>query len=112
MILTLEQIREITFGALSVEEDGGAFVFKRITVAYGTNDWSGTSYAQITTEVPAYFSKLRELYPRAKIVYISPIWRGDTDRVTAAGDFDAHRDRVSEIVNLCSHLTSDLQFLR
>ena len=44
-----------------------------VTVAFGTNDWSsgGIDYS-ISEE---YFKRVAELYPRAKKIYISPIWR-------------------------------------
>lgn len=44
-----------------------------IIVAYGTNDW--TSGGLTFGGAAEYFSKLDELYPRAKKIYISPIWR-------------------------------------
>lgn len=56
-----------------------------ITVAYGTNDWvSGINL----DEARAYFKKLTELYPTAKIFYISPIWREGGDRVVGGFSFE------------------------
>ena len=44
-----------------------------VTVAFGTNDWSsgGLDYG-ISEE---FFRRVAKLYPRAKKIYISPIWR-------------------------------------
>ena len=43
-----------------------------VTIAYGTNDWiSGIVNPEVTKE---YFEKVKELYPKAKIFYLSPIW--------------------------------------
>ena len=65
-----------------------------ITVAYGTNDWKATTTARVDREVPRYFAKLYELYPNAKIVYISPLWRGNHDLPTRTGDFFEHCDKL------------------
>lgn len=50
-----------------------------VTVAFGTNDWSsgGLDYS-ISEE---YFRRVAELYPRAKKIYISPIWRIAADEL-------------------------------
>ena len=50
-----------------------------VTVAFGTNDWSsgGLDY-DISEE---YFRRVAKLYPRAKKIYISPIWREAADEV-------------------------------
>ncbi len=63
-----------------------------ITVAYGTNDWSsgGLDFGRVTE----YFKKLCELYPRAKKIYISPIWRASADK---AADKMSFSDAVSEL---------------
>jgi lysophospholipase L1-like esterase len=65
-----------------------------ITIAYGTNDWAvRTSKEAFLDEAERFFQKIREIYPDKKIVYISPIWRGDYQRPygtqeTAVGAFD------------------------
>ena len=50
-----------------------------VTVAFGTNDWSngGLDY-KISEE---YFERVAKLYPRAKKIYISPIWRTAADEL-------------------------------
>ena len=66
-----------------------------ITVAYGTNDWAvRASREEFLDNAERFFQKIREIYPDKKIVYISPIWRGDYQRPfgnqdTAVGAFDA-----------------------
>ena len=43
-----------------------------LMIAYGTNDWiSGIVNPDVIKE---YFEKAKELYPKAKIFYLSPIW--------------------------------------
>ena len=44
-----------------------------VTVAFGTNDWSSGGLDYGISE--DYFNRVAELYPRAKKIYISPIWR-------------------------------------
>ena len=58
-----------------------------ITVAYGTNDWSGQERARTEENANAFFEKLRRTYPNAKIFAVTPIWRADDDRVTKVGTF-------------------------
>jgi lysophospholipase L1-like esterase len=65
-----------------------------ITVAYGTNDWAvQPNQETFLTAAEAFFERIKEIYPDKKIVYISPIWRGDYQRPygtqdTAVGLFD------------------------
>lgn len=58
-----------------------------ITVAYGTNDWSGREHDETVANANGFYAKLRETYPKAKIFAITPIWRADDDRVTKVGTF-------------------------
>ncbi|MBE6702418.1 MAG: SGNH/GDSL hydrolase family protein [Ruminococcaceae bacterium] len=58
-----------------------------ITVAYGTNDWSGQERERTVNNANAFYAKLRATYPNAKIFAITPIWRADDDRVTKVGTF-------------------------
>ena len=65
-----------------------------ITIAYGTNDWAILeSKEQFLTGAENFFKKIKNIYPDKKIVYISPIWRGDYQRPfgtqdTAVGGFE------------------------
>ncbi len=60
-----------------------------ITVAYGTNDWSWShkTLKECKANAVSYFEKLKNLYPKSRIVYISPLYRGDNTRITETGDF-------------------------
>ena len=68
-----------------------------ITVAFGTNDWA-RSYTAATIEnnMRAFLNKLKELYPDAKIVGITPLWRKDADNKKAI-TFDEARDLIKSI---------------
>ena len=44
-----------------------------------------------------FFKKLRALYPKSKIFYISPLYRGDNKRITTLGDFSGAVKAFSEI---------------
>ncbi len=52
-----------------------------ITIAFGTNDWSSARNNPDLRNSHAndYFDNVKKAFPRAKIVYISPIWRKLTD---------------------------------
>ncbi len=60
-----------------------------ITVAYGTNDWSWShkTLDECIANERIYFEKLKALYPCSKIIYISPLYRGDNTRLTELGGF-------------------------
>ncbi len=48
-----------------------------ITIAYGTNDWSGRTPEEFTTGCDAFLEKLAKTYPETKKFMILPLWRGD-----------------------------------
>lgn len=67
-----------------------------VMVAYGTNDWAiQPDYETFITAAEVFLGKIKEIYPDKKLVYISPIWRGDfqkpfgTQEETPVGDFYA-----------------------
>ncbi len=52
-----------------------------ITVAYGTNDWSGSLRETFDTNSVKFYAGASELYPDAKRFALLPIWRADDNRV-------------------------------
>lgn len=58
-----------------------------ITVAYGTNDWSGIELSEFRENCSAFYSALVRNYPEAKIVAIAPIWRKDSTPARRCGEF-------------------------
>ncbi len=48
-----------------------------VTVAYGTNDWSGTVKSYFHPRCEEFFEKAGRTYPEAKKFAILPIWRAD-----------------------------------
>lgn len=67
-----------------------------VTVAYGTNDWSGRERAKTEQKTNEFFATLRRLYPTAKIFAITPIWRADNHRITKVGTFEEGRQLVRD----------------
>ncbi len=57
-----------------------------VTVALGTNDWAGATLDFERCRL--YFETLKKFYGRAKIFYISPIWRKDFSRDSGVGTFN------------------------
>ena len=52
-----------------------------VFIAYGTNDWAvQPSYEAFITAADTFFKKIKEIYPDKTLVYISPIWRGDSKK--------------------------------
>jgi len=77
-----------------------------ITVAYGTNDWSGAEYADFMREMPEFLEKLATCYPNAKIFVITPIWRYDSNRVTKCGlTFEEARARIAADAGKYANMT-------
>ena len=58
-----------------------------ITVAYGTNDWSGLSRERFTEGCDGFLGKLRRRYSDVRILVITPIWRGDYAKEQKFGRF-------------------------
>lgn len=70
---------------------------KYITVAYGTNDWSGMPRETFERDCKAFYEKLSALYPEAKIFAITPIWRGDMRKETKCGAFESISEYMRKI---------------
>ncbi len=51
-----------------------------VTVAYGTNDWSGILPGEDNERRKKFFEGLVKIHEGAKIFYILPIWRGDAEK--------------------------------
>jgi len=70
-----------------------------ITVAYGTNDWSWSekTLEECVENARKYFKKLTSLYKSSKIIYISPLYRGDNKRITSVGDLDTAIQSFSSV---------------
>ncbi len=77
---------DIFFPALLQEDDGVRPDL--VTVAYGTNDWRRLGMEEFTCNVGGFMKGLAERYPAAKIVVITPIWRGTFEEITAMGRFE------------------------
>lgn len=74
------------------------FIPDYIFVAYGTNDWGArSSMDDFKAYAQAYYDKLAELYPDAKIIGITPIWRKDTEP-RRVGEFDDMCAALKEII--------------
>ncbi len=73
-----------------------------VIVAYGTNDWNLTKTREEMFEnAKAFFTRIRELYPRAQIAYISPVWRRDIGNNMVMGTFDVCIDGLVALAEEC-----------
>ncbi len=80
--------------AMKTELDGGAEP-DIITVAFGTNDWSGKTYEDFSRDYTEFAATLRALYPDAEIYLLSPVYRCGS-HVSACGKFpDVPREIIS-----------------
>lgn len=76
-----------------------------ITVAYGTNDWSGSEREVFKEDCKAFYKNLRDNYPGVKIFAITPIWRKDLDMETACGPFLTAENFIREAVEGLENVT-------
>lgn len=68
-----------------------------ITVAFGTNDWARSYNAEtLENNMKAFLNKLKELYPDAKIIGITPLWRKDAGS-NKAMTFDEACDLIASV---------------
>ena len=67
-----------------------------ITVAYGTNDWAGKSFAVFERECKGFYGNLSRLYPDAKIFAMTPIWRGNCNKTTRVGKFETAGEVIKQ----------------
>jgi lysophospholipase L1-like esterase len=63
-----------------------------ITVAFGTNDWSGQTAENFEKNADGFYTKLATLYPETPVFVILPIWRADWEKVTRAKPFHESRE--------------------
>ena len=63
------------------------FMPELITVAYGTNDWSGVNNEYLEDHATRFIEALRKNYPDATIVMFSPVWRHNWQRERPAVAF-------------------------
>lgn len=67
-----------------------------ITVAYGTNDWTGLKKEVFHPGCEQFFEKLSRLYPDAVRFAILPIWRGDAK--TCKHNYEGTLDEACEFI--------------
>ncbi|MBQ7591229.1 MAG: SGNH/GDSL hydrolase family protein [Clostridia bacterium] len=93
-------------GLLS-REFAGAFRPDIITVAYGTNDWSGFDRDTFFRRCDGFLEKLAEYYPDSERFVITPLWRADRDRITRFGSFDEAVGYIADKAAACGHHVID-----
>ena len=65
-----------------------------VLVAYGSNDWDRYEEAFFAENYRLMMQLIAEKYPRAQVLVITPIWRGNT--ASAIGSFEACRNAIAE----------------
>ena len=68
-----------------------------ILVAYGTNDWGHLSEESFRKNAAAFLDAIEAHYPTSDVYVLSPIWRGDSDRLTAFGRFENVASILSDL---------------
>lgn len=74
-----------------------AFTPDLITVAYGTNEWRGSTFQSFNIRCRAFFENLIQNYPNTSILAIAPIWRADSAERHSLGDFSRVADTIYKI---------------
>ena len=80
-----------------------------VIVAYGTNDWAlQSSFDALIDAAKCFFLKLKSIYPEKKIVYISPIWRGETEKASfPTGTFENTAKALASLATDCGLFVVD-----
>lgn len=68
-----------------------------ITVAYGTNDWAKCTRSQLENNASQFFRNIARNYPGIPVLTILPIWRKNSEQVTAAGSFSGMHEIIRRI---------------
>lgn len=86
-------------------DDSLSFSPNIIVTAYGTNDWFWRR--DIETTAPAYYRRLAEIYPDAKIYALLPIWRGDSEELELLSrrPFMEHREIIRKAAEVWENVT-------
>ena len=83
---------DVFFPVILRERD--AFDPDFVAVAYGTNDWRHREPSDVRDRASAFFRRLAELYPAARILAVSPLWRGEPASGCAFGEDVRAMDRL------------------
>lgn len=68
-----------------------------VIISLGTNNFGSNKPMELLqTTCPAYFDKIKALYPGKPIVCITPIWRADGDTMKALGTIHDARHFITE----------------
>jgi len=59
-----------------------------ISIAYGTNDWTGRTQAELAKNSHLFYEHLTKHYPGVPIFVLTPLWRADRDEPRRFGPFD------------------------
>lgn len=77
---------------------GDDFTPDYIYVAYGTNDWGKKTYGDFIENCRGFFAGLRQLYPAAPIIVLTPIWRKLWQTDKEFGPFHSVEQGIRETV--------------
>lgn len=74
------------------------FIPDYIYVAYGTNDWGKKTYEDFMANCRGFFAGLRQNYPDAPIIVVTPIWRRIWQTQKEFGPFHSVEQGIREAV--------------
>ena len=89
------------------------YVPELVVIAYGTNDFiKCENHEQFIGNAEAFFLRAREVFPEAQIAYISPIWRGETEKDNSpVGEFFTLAKELGALAEACGLFHIDGQKL-
>jgi len=82
-----------------------SFIPDYITVAYGTNDWSGVEQETFKNKCKEFYTNISQIYPQAKIFAITPIWRKDMNEYRKFGSFGEVEKNIKNAVKGIKNIT-------
>lgn len=76
-----------------------------VLVAYGTNDWNTKDGTRLIEDAKVYLKHLHDVFPKAKIKVLTPIWRPDLMKTVPSGmTFQAWRNTLAEMTQNYSQM--------
>lgn len=77
-----------------------------ITVAYGTNDWSGRTAEELESNLREFYHRLSARYPKSRIFAVTPLWRKNEFDQKPAGAFAHVAELIEEVAKELPNVTA------
>ena len=73
-------LNDVALEAIHFITLAGVVVAELITMAYGSNDWSGVNNEKLEEHARGFLQALRKNYPNTRLVMLATVWRHNWER--------------------------------